>query len=118
MMKSGKISLSIIVVSILFSLHGKAQYEWKELGGDSAALNPDAWFLTTTTDRSGNVYGAGLFNDASGYKYVAKWNGTRWTELGTGANALKANGTILSITVDGQDNIYAAGDFTNANGYK
>jgi gliding motility-associated-like protein len=104
-------------MSILFSLHGRAQDGWKELGSSNALLNPNAWFLTTATDPSGNVYGAGMFTDAAGYKYVAKWDGTSWTEVGTGTNALKANAAILSIKIDLQGNIYAAGNFTNAMGY-
>jgi gliding motility-associated-like protein len=108
----------MILICIFFSLHGGAQDGWKELGSGSTALNPNAHFLTTTTDPSGNVYGAGLFTNASGYEYVAKWNGTSWTELGTGSNSLKANNTILSIKADAKGNIYAAGYFTNAMGYK
>jgi gliding motility-associated-like protein len=107
----------MVILSILFSLHVRAQDGWTELGRGNTALSPNAHFLTTATDLSGNVYGAGLFTNASGYKYVAKWDGTSWTELGAGANALKANNAILSIKVDLQGNIYAAGYFTNAMGY-
>ena len=116
-MRCGSTSCGLIVLSIFFSLQSMAQDGWKELGSGSAALNPNAWFLTTTTDVSGNVYGAGMFTDAAGYKYVAKWDGASWTEVGTGANALKANAAILSIKVDAQGNIYAAGNFTNTMGY-
>ncbi|SHF80678.1 T9SS type B sorting domain-containing protein [Flavisolibacter ginsengisoli] len=117
MMKSRRKSLWMIIMSILISLHGRAQDGWKELGSGNAFLNPNAHFLNTATDHAGNVYGAGLFTNASGYKYVAKWDGTSWQEVGTGANTLKANDAILSIKVDLQGNIYAAGYFTNAMGY-
>jgi hypothetical protein len=58
-----------------------------------------------------------LFANASGNKYVAKWNGTTWSELG-GSNTLAANNPIYRICSDIAGNVYAAGYFTNASGNK
>ncbi len=69
---------------------------------------------TMCQDVSGNIYAAGSFENAAGYKYVARWDGASWTELGAGAGALNANNTIVSICVDAVGNVYAAGSFTNS----
>jgi hypothetical protein len=81
MMERGLTSLGMIIMSILISLLVNAQDGWKELGSGNAGLNPNAHFLTTATDHSGNVYGAGLFTNASGHTYVAKWDGTSGRRL-------------------------------------
>ena len=64
-------------------------------------------------DRHGNIYAGGVFTNASGYNYVAKWDGKSWSELGS----LNANGFILGISVVTLGNVYACGRFTNADGY-
>jgi hypothetical protein len=85
---------------------------WIELG----SFNPTGPIATITSDNSGNLYAAGSFTSSTGYRYVAKWNGTSWSELGTGNNALNANSAISTICIDSMGNIYAGGAFTNTNG--
>lgn len=96
--------------SYLFRIDG-----WTELGGLNG-LNPSGPIYTVIADEVGNIYAAGSFLSTTGYRYVAKWNGTNWSEVGTGSNMLKANSYINTLCVDMVGNIYAAGDFTDSNG--
>ncbi len=93
---------------------------WSELGTGANALNANHPIYTLCADDEGNIYAAGLFTDgpdaATGYRYVAKWDGTTWSKLGTGVNALNPNGEITSIVADHDGNVYAAGVFLNAPG--
>lgn len=86
---------------------------WTELGGLNS-LNPSGPIYSVVSDAAGNIYAAGSFISTTGYRYVAKFDGTSWSELGTGSNALKANSAINALCVDSAGNIYAAGSFTNA----
>ena len=80
-------------------------------------LSANSSISTICSDSSGNIYAAGYFDNSSGKKYVAKWDGTSWSELG-GLNGLAANSDIRSICSDASGNIYAAGDFINSAGKK
>lgn len=95
------------ILSLVFFLAGISLYaqNWVPLGyiGTSSSLAVDA---------SGNLYGADYIN-ANGYRYVAKWNGSRWREVGLGTSTLNANAAINTITFDADGNLYAAGNFTN-----
>ena len=77
---------------------------WSQVG--DLYVNNIIWSITA--DNSGNVYAAGSFTNASGYFYVAKWNGTKWTDMG-----FNANGAIYALTTDASGNVYATGGFTN-----
>lgn len=109
-----KISKFIIYAAITILISQKANAQWNEVGAGATALNANENISAITTDAFSNVYVAGIFSNASGKKYVAKWNGTNWSELGTGASALNANGSITCLTKDSKGNIYAAGHFKNA----
>ena len=85
---------------------------WTELGGLNAfGANGAIWSIVS--DKVGNIYAGGKFTNASGKRYIAKWNGTVWTELG-GVNSLSANGDIFGLSIDNSNNIYTIGSFTNA----
>jgi hypothetical protein len=64
------------------------------------------------SDKSGNIYAAGNFQNIYGNYYVAKWDGTNWSDLGN----LNVNLFINSICVDDSMNVYAAGNFTDTAG--
>ncbi len=66
-------------------------------------------------DNSGNLYAAGRFENSTGNKFVAKWDGSTWTELG-GQNALHANDEIKAIYIDANNNVYVGGKFKNTQG--
>jgi len=93
---------------------------WSELGGTNA-LKANYYIHNVVADAAGNVYAAGAFTDSpnyryhngilldsTGYKYVAKWNGSTWSELGTGTNALNTNSPISALTVDPAGAVYVA----------
>ncbi|MFT3679528.1 MAG: hypothetical protein QM791_04605 [Ferruginibacter sp.] len=86
---------------------------WSELGGPSA-LKADDYINAITSDKSGNIYAAGLFKNAAGKRYVAKWDGTVWNELGSDSNALNANNNISSVDADTAGNVYVTGSFRSA----
>src|ERR1035437_4292945 len=71
-----------------------------------------------TTASGDQQYAGGTFTYPSGYRYVAKWEGSVWTEVGS----LNANADINALAVDNSGNVYAAGEFSNGNlpttGYK
>jgi hypothetical protein len=94
--------------------------KWYELGGTApdTALRANGTIRSITIDFKGNIYAAGDFTDANGYRYVSKWDGTKWYELGgtVPGVSLNANFNIYSITSDALGNVYAAGSFTNSNG--
>ncbi len=46
---------------------------WSEVGTGSNALNANDDINTVSTDRSGNIYAAGAFVNASGKFYVARY---------------------------------------------
>jgi hypothetical protein len=77
---------------------------WSKVGDLRA--NDMIWGLTK--DPSGNVYAGGYFTNSSGYRYVARWNGTVWEDIG-----LKANNMIFNVASDISGNVYAIGMFTN-----
>ena len=58
-------------------------------------------------DKNGNLFAAGAFQNNSGNRYVAKWDGSNWSEVGT----LDINGNIFAITGDASGNLYIGGQF-------
>ncbi len=78
---------------------------WSKVGN----LNANEMIWSLASDGSNNIYAAGNFTNASGYNYVAKWNGTVWSELGM----LKANSSIFALATDASGNVYAVGSFTD-----
>ncbi len=77
--------------------------------------NDQIYFIYT--DALSNVYAGGDFTNASGKRYVGKWDGTSWSELG-GLNGLSPNNSINSICTDVLGNVYVAGGFTNTSNKK
>ena len=86
---------------------------WEQVG----AMNADLWYASMCKDAADNIYTGGSFSNTSGYRYVAKWNGTAWSQLGVSGGALNANDIIWKVAANAAGNIFAAGDFTNAAGY-
>jgi hypothetical protein len=81
---------------------------------DFAAMYPEMYgsIESLATTFSGDAqYAGGSFGHTSGYRYVARWNGTAWSEPGT----LNANDNIHAVVTDHSGNVYAAGSFTNGN---
>lgn len=109
-MKKPLLLFCLLVLSI-FNVTAQ-QIVWSELGGpNSLAANNN--ISCVWSDASGNIYAGGTFTNASGNRYIAKYDGNNWTELG-GSNSLAANGDINAICSDAAGNIYAAGNFSNA----
>ena len=52
------------------------------MGTGASALNANNQIKSLAT-HNGNVYVCGMFFNASGNAYMAKWNGTSWSQLGT-----------------------------------
>jgi hypothetical protein len=70
------------------------------------------------TAPNGDLYIAGLFDDAGGVANtanIAKWNGTAWSALATGLSG----GTlgILALVFGPDGKLYAGGDFTGASSH-
>jgi hypothetical protein len=68
---------------------------------------------TLSCDSANNIYAAGNFQNGSGNRYVAKFDGTSWSELG-GTDNLGADGIIFSLCWDKTGKLYAAGSFENS----
>jgi hypothetical protein len=71
------------------------------------------------TDKTGNLYVAGLFtNDSTthlkGRKFVAKWDGVQWSEVGNANSKLNANEAITTMYFDSAENLYVRGGFTDS----
>jgi hypothetical protein len=90
---------------------------WEDIGKGTNGSLFSSDIRSICTDRLGNVYVAGSFENSNGKNYVARWDGTNWIELGGIEKGLKANARINSICLDAAGNVYAAGWFTNATGY-
>ena len=86
---------------------------WSELGGTNGA-NCKSSIQTICTDKDGNVYAAGFFDDDN-YVSVKKYNGTVWATMG-GSYGLYANSGVKSLISDRAGNIYASGSFSNSRG--
>jgi hypothetical protein len=91
---------------------------WTELGAGLSALNANGAIMSICSDAAGNIYAAGIFTNASGYCYVAKWDvsSSSWSETGAGVSPLIAGGYILTICSGKYGDIYAAGLFENGIG--
>ena len=92
---------------------------WSILGAGLNALNANNEIRTIIRDKkTGYIYAAGTFTNASGYTYVAKWNGTTWSTFGSDL-AYLLNSDITTLALDAGSNLYAAGYMYNddANGY-
>ena len=81
---------------------------WTELSG----LNANGAIKAICRDAFGNIFVGGDFSTASvsssGFKYVAKWNGSSWVNTGFQGNAI-----ITCLTSDHLGNVYVGGNFTN-----
>jgi hypothetical protein len=111
---TGKVYVSgAFVLSGARNIYTWGTSHWEPVG----SMNPYLWYATMCTDAANNVYTAGAFENMSGRKYVAKWNGANWSELGIGGGALNANDIIWSVCANAAGNVFAAGDFTNGAGY-
>ncbi len=114
-MKKNVMQVLVGLMALCFIATSSVEGQWAPMGN-----YPEAGvFLGTiqcfTKDKSGNLYAAGNFGDAYGYRYVAKWDGSNWSVVG-GAYDTTFNGKINFLTTDLSGNLYAAGEFTNSNG--
>jgi len=103
-------AISVFALSLFVCLQIKVQAQvWSELGGlNGLAANNDIY--TICSDKSGNIYAAGIFTDSLGSNYVAKYNDNAWSEE-SGLYGSPFDGAIYSICADSSENIYAAGLF-------
>ena len=105
--------LSLFAMLLLLKSTSHAQ-SWEQLGIGSNALKANNAISALCFDKSnGALYAGGQFTNggssATGYKYIAKWNGNNWEELGVAENALRATGNTNAICVDASHNVYTVG---------
>ena len=84
--------------------------DWQQLG----ALNGNGFTEAICKGDSGFVYAAGLFKNALGKSYVAKWDPQTniWTEL-DGSSPVNANRALAGLYFDKRHHLYVAGESTD-----
>lgn len=87
---------------VIASFHPSKQRYWEEVKNGVSKLTAVGYniFMSLALDSKDNLYVNGDFTNASGQRYIAKWDGSSWSELGPTDNL------GWDLAIDARDNIY------------
>ena len=84
------------------------------LGTGLNSLDSRTAMTALALDARGNLLAGGLNNAGKGYRFVAKWDGTKWSESSSDSTSKYADGYVKGMLSDDSGYVYAA-SATNSN---